>query len=187
MNRRRMEGFTLVELLVALLIFSLAIIGYASLNNRLVVAQWSQQQRAEADQAVELMAERIKINHAARGCYPLLAGRLVVAEAVAAGGVGSCTGYGTLTSQAAVSEDIADWLALLAGRRQQVDGAPLPMLPEAMGCVEELTAQQRYRVTVIWRVAGSIDKAPSHCQPLVSDGSGYLSASVLVDFPVLAE
>ena len=183
-KRANAAGFTLVELLVALLIFSFAIIGYASLNNRLLAAQWAQQQRGLAQQGVLFMVERIKANPAARGCYPLLGGNIVAEQVVAA--ALECQAYGTLSSQNIAVADIGEWADILAGQRETVDGLPVPVLPEAVACIEELANDRRYQITVVWAASNGGD-APSGCLPESDSARSYLSERALIDFAVLAE
>jgi type IV pilus modification protein PilV len=187
MNRRSAGGFTLIELLVALLIFSVAIIGYAALNNRLALSQWSQQQRSLAQQAVQMMVERVKANPAARGCYPLLAVQSSASDRLSSGELLDCQAYGTLSSQAVAVADMSDWLLLLAGQRQKIAGQPLALLPDAVGCIEELVVERRYQISVVWPVITGGGAAPSGCMPAGDDGERYLSESAVIDFAELAQ
>jgi len=179
----RQSGFTMIELLVALLIFSVAIIGYASLNNRLMLSQWSQQQRSHAQQAVQFIAERLKANEAALGCYPALASNIGVA---ATDQSLDCQAFGTLASQQVAEQDITAWAFLLGGEHEKVDGLGVPILPDVAGCITELEPNRSYRITVVWAAAeGGV--APSHCSPVGTGERGYLSEQALIDFAQLSQ
>ena len=182
-HKTRQGGFTMIELLVALLIFSVAIIGYASLNNRLMLSQWSQQQRSQAQQAVQFIAERFKANQTALGCYPALAGQIAVA---ATDQSFDCQAFGTLASQQVAEQDVTAWVLLLAGEQEKIDGQRMPILPEALGCISELEPNHSYRITVVWAAAeGGV--APSHCSPTGAGERGYLSERALIDFAQLSQ
>ncbi len=187
MNRRSAGGFTLIELLVALLIFSVAIIGYAALNNRLALSQWSQQQRSLAQQAVQMMVERVKANPAARGCYPLLAEQRSASERLSSAEPLDCQAFGTRSSQAVAVTDMTDWLQLLAGRRQKIAGQPVALLPGAVGCIAELAVERRYQISVVWPTINGGGAAPGDCAPAGDDSQRYLSESAVIDFAELAQ
>ena len=178
------RGFTFVELLVALLIFSFAVIGYAALNNRLLASQWAQQQRGLAQQSVNFMVERIKANPVARGCYAVLAEQLVAAEVDPA--ALQCQAFGTQASQASAVDDVAQWARLLAGEQLVVAEQAVPILAEAVGCVAELEPQRSYRVTVVW-ASSSGGAAPADCTPQQSAARQYLSESAQLDFAQLVQ
>ena len=182
-HKTRQGGFTMIELLVALLIFSVAIIGYASLNNRLMLSQWSQQQRSHAQQTVQFISERLKANEAALGCYPAMASNIGVA---ATDQSLDCQAFGTLASQQVAEQDITAWALLLAGEQEKVDEQRIPILPGVAGCITELEPNRSYRITVVWAATDG-GAAPSHCSPVNASERGYLSEQTVIEFAQLSQ
>ena len=91
LSSRRSRGFSLIEVLITLLVFSVGLLGYASLQNRAQKAQLEVYQRVYALNLVDYMVDQIRSNPLAQGCYGL------ATTEVGTGFSGSytCSSYGT--------------------------------------------------------------------------------------------
>ena len=69
--RTKARGFSIIEVLITLLVFSVGLLGYASLQNRAQKAQLEVYQRVYALNLIDYMTDQIRANPAAQGCYGL--------------------------------------------------------------------------------------------------------------------
>ncbi len=63
------EGFTLIEVLVSLLLFTVGLLGYASLQLTVQRFHWEIHQRIYAVKLASYMANQVESNPIAQGCY----------------------------------------------------------------------------------------------------------------------
>ncbi len=143
----RQQGFLLIEALVAILIFSLGVLGLVALGGRAVAAQSDAQYRTEAASLAEAIAGEIAVNvdRTAQGAN--------IATSLAAfshrpNGDG-CTSAGDDTSNVQV-------LALV---NRAANATAVPGLPGAGAAQQQIVVQNgagafnRVQITLCWRTA----------------------------------
>jgi Tfp pilus tip-associated adhesin PilY1/Tfp pilus assembly protein PilV len=117
--------------LITLLVFSVGLLGYASLQNRAQKAQLEVYQRVYALNLVDYMVDQIRSNPLAQGCYGLAATEVGTGFS----GSYSCSSYGTAETQAQVVDAVNEWSDLLKGTGEVVDGTSVVGLLNARGCI----------------------------------------------------
>lgn len=147
---RREAGFTLVEILVALLIVLVGLMGGAGLIARSVQQEVEAYQRLQALNLLQDMVSRINANRLVVTCY-------------SAGATGMVLGHGASTPPACAQgsaeqretadEDLSQWNAALIGSAQQnKSDESIGAMIGARGCIQQLDAATRqYRVSVAWQ------------------------------------
>ena len=143
----RISGFSIIEVLVTLLVFSVSLLGYASLQNCAQKAQLEVYQRVYALNLIDYMVDQIKTNPVAQGCYGL--GAVEVGSGYFTSY--SCSIYGTADTQAQVIEAVNQWSDLLKGSGEVVAGNNVGGLLNARGCINYDRGNQTYTVSVVWQ------------------------------------
>jgi type IV pilus assembly protein PilV len=175
---RRQAGVTLIEVLVSVVILSFGLLGLASLQSKMHVAEVEAYQRAQAVLALADISERINANRNQASSY------------VSAGLIG--TGDSQPASCAAVAagaaRDLCEWSNTLKGTSEGATNAF-----SARGCITQVQAPSTaagsclpgiYQVTVAWQGLGS-SAAPALTCAAGSYG-GYrraISAQVAIGVP----
>lgn len=77
----RCSGLTFVEVLTAVLVIAIGLIGIASLYSDAVQTELDTQPRAQAERLAQVMADRVAANAAGRAGYASVVGVLCVTEA----------------------------------------------------------------------------------------------------------
>ncbi|MDA7852359.1 type IV pilus modification protein PilV [Porticoccaceae bacterium] len=146
-QRRNIGGFSMIEVLITLLVFSVGLLGYASLQNRAQKAQLEVYQRVYALNLVDYMVDQVRSNPLARGCYGL------AAVEVGTGFYGSytCSSYGTAETQAQVIAAVNEWSDLLKGSGEVIDGNSVGGLLNARGCIIYDDVNETYTISVVWQ------------------------------------
>jgi type IV pilus assembly protein PilV len=122
---RRRRGFSLIEVLVALLVFSLGLLGVAALLMVSVRTNHSAYQRTQATHLAESIANRMRANSRAvwngdyAGSYPR------------AGNTGACTPAAPCGFQGQAQRDVANWSTELTNF--------LPNVQASIACVRSST------------------------------------------------
>lgn len=150
MRPRKLAGFTLVEILVALVIALVGMMGAAGLIVRTVQQEVDAYQRLQALNLVQDITDRINANRQVVDCYSNSASGQVLGTGASA--PATCT-LGTAEQNATANQDLAEWnSALLGAARQNKDDENIGAMVGARGCIERIDAvAQRYRVTVVWQ------------------------------------
>jgi type IV pilus assembly protein PilV len=143
----RSRGFSIIEVLITLLVFSVGLLGYASLQNRAQKAQLEVYQRVYALNLIDYIVDQIRANPAAQGCYGLAA----VEVGTGYSGSYSCSSYGTADTQAQVIEAVNEWSDLLKGTSEVAAGNNVGGLLNARGCIVFDSVNQTYTVSVVWQ------------------------------------
>jgi len=141
------RGFSIIEVLITLLVFSVGLLGYASLQNRAQKAQLEVYQRVYALNLVDYMVDQIRSNPLAQGCYGLAATEVGTGFS----GSYSCSSYGTAETQAQVVDAVNEWSDLLKGTGEVVDGTSVGGLLNARGCIVYDSVNQTYSIAVVWQ------------------------------------
>ena len=141
-THRSQQGFGLIEVLVALLIIAIGLLGTIALQTRATQAELESYQRVQALILLEDMANRINANRAERSCYDLLGRRGFEFVGVGGGTVGTCDDR--------ADDDLQAWDDLLRGAAVDMDGTGIGAMIGARGCIERLETR-RYRISVAWQ------------------------------------
>ncbi len=135
-DRRRQRGVTLIEVLVAILISTIGLLGMVALQLRAYAADTESYQRANALVLLQDMVNRINANRAAAPAY--------VASDIGVGPVQDCSGVAGLANQ-----DLCQWGNLLRGETEQRQGSLVGAMQLARGCITS-PAANTYIVAVVW-------------------------------------
>lgn len=154
-----MRGYTLLEVLVALVLISIALLGLAGLQIRAQQAEIEAYQRAQAMLLVNDMIDRIGMNRDARRCYvteDAMGNDYTLGTGNAA--IPACTAFGSSVTQARANTDMAAWDGLLEGVSETAGGNNVGGLVGARGCIEHQPEQagppvvpETITVTVAWQ------------------------------------
>jgi len=152
----RARGFSMIEVLVALLIIAVGVLGAVALQTRAVQAGMESYQRTQALLLVEDMVARLKNNKAhVSTCYAAV-GRGTTAY-LGSGVSSAPTGCNT-----AADADLAAWHSQLLGAAETQGTQQVGGILNARGCIDPLVANGEYRVSVAWqgmsKLASSTDK-----------------------------
>lgn len=163
----RSAGFTLIEVLVTLLVFSVGILGFATLQSRAQKAELEVYQRVHAINLIEHIVNQIRNNPEARRCYGIsttgsgtgLSAVYIpdIANPTNAnpGGTYSCSSWGPTEAVTQANEDILEWRGLLMGATETAGGGNVGGLANARGCIDYAPAappvSESYTITVVWQ------------------------------------
>lgn len=156
---RKNTGFTLIEILVALVVMLIGMMGAAGLMVRSVQQEVEAYQRLQAMNLLQDMVDRLHANRQVASCYSY-------------GTTGATLGHGAATlvdctdgsagQNTRVAADLAAWGTSLLGAAEQDDSAnSVGAMVGARGCVQQISAtDNNYRITVAWQGMGET-AAPS--------------------------
>jgi type IV pilus assembly protein PilV len=145
-NRQPSRGFTLLEVLIAVVVFAFGILGLARMQMKTSLASTEAMQRSQVIQLVQDMVDRINSNRRNAEAY------VQANELVATGAVQDCTGVA-----AGAARDVCEWTNLLRGVTAAESGSQLGSVLGARGCIRRLTdaagtaIERSYVVTVAWQ------------------------------------
>jgi type IV pilus assembly protein PilV len=152
-SKHRVLGFTMIEILVALLIVLISIMGVAALLMRTIQQEVEASQRIEALVLLQDMVDRINSNRQVADCY-------------SDGDDGVTLGTaGTLPQQCngRADVDLETWHNALLGASTQEGSANVGAMIGARGCIDRI-ADRTYRVTVAWQgLAETFAQANNDC------------------------
>jgi len=140
------RGFTLLEVLIAVVVFAFGILGLARMQMKTSLASTEAMQRSQVIQLVQDMVDRINSNRRNAAAY------IQANELVATGAVQDCTEVA-----AGAARDVCEWTNLLRGMTAAEGGTQLGSVLGARGCIRRLadaagTAIDRsYVVAVAWQ------------------------------------
>lgn len=143
-SARTQAGTSLIEVLVAMVILAVGLLGLVGLEARLNVLQIESYQRAQAMTLLNDMVARMSLN------------RNATTSATASLNYITATPLGTdMACPTDVSTrrnaDLAQWCSALQGAAES-NGGNVGAMAGARGCIEVFNAAQReYRVTVAWQ------------------------------------
>lgn len=141
------RGFSLIEVLVALFVVAIGVLGAVALQTRAVQAALESSQRSQALLLAEDMVDRIKNNRRFASCYSR-DDYLGVGAEIANGG---CNVMADVDRQA--------WDSALKGAAQtQSDGSRSGAMLEARGCIVD-TGGGNFRVSVAWKGLSKLQAA----------------------------
>ena len=150
----RNTGFTLLEILVALVIVTFGLLGLAALHVRVQQASFEAYNRAQALVLLEAMVSRINANRYTAPCYAITGtGGTPYLGVADSGYVGTitCSGYGDPGTQQLAVNDLTDWDATLRGTTERIGAANAGGALGARGCVSFDATTSTYTVAVAWQ------------------------------------
>jgi len=133
--RRGGAGFTLIEVLIALLVTLLGLLGLAGLQARLQQAEFESYQRTQALVLLYDMVDRIKVNRATVPCFVITTGAAGAPYLGVGAGAAPACGFSTANNNAMADAAIAEWDGLLKGAAETKGGASVGAMVGARGCV----------------------------------------------------
>lgn len=176
------NGFSLLEVLVAMIIIAVGLLGLAGLQARALEGEMESYQRAQALILLEDMANRINTNREAAQCYNL--GDVVIGTDYS--GTFVCDAYGTTDTQSIAISDLTAWNRLLQGSSETVDGTNVGAMIDARGCITlttETATTRVFQITVAWQgLKATYDDADANgCASALYDGKRrYVSTTVRI-------
>jgi type IV pilus assembly protein PilV len=162
-SRRVIKGFGMIEVLVALVILLVSVLGLAGLAVRTTQQETESYQRVQALILLQDMVDRLNANRKVISCYSNDANGITVGTGFAST-IPACTG-GTLTQNTQAVTDLTEWSTSLQGAAQKTStnnnsGAVIG----ARGCIVQVDATEKiYRVTVAWQGLGKTVAPNSTC------------------------
>jgi type IV pilus assembly protein PilV len=144
-THRRQLGFTMVEVLVALVVLAIGLLGIAALYLNSLQAGRTAIYRTEAIALAADLADRIRMNRSAQNAY---AAAFTDAEVA----VPACETTGGCTDVELATTDLSSWKTAITERLPEGEGQVLVTPPVAAG---EPTS---YVVTVRWSEVGEVAK-----------------------------
>lgn len=156
-QRTGARGFTLIEVLVAMLVLAIGLLGLAGLQSRMLGSQFEAYQRAQALMLAEDMANRIRSNP--------VAARSTSYVSTTVYGTGNTTGDGGCSSTDVVEKDLCVWNQALKGASVTAnDDRQIGSMIGARGCISTIRASAKteavIRVSVAW-MGGTSTVAPA--------------------------
>ncbi|MGB7903800.1 MAG: prepilin-type N-terminal cleavage/methylation domain-containing protein [Steroidobacteraceae bacterium] len=140
------RGVSLVEVLIAMVILAVGLLGLVGLQGRLHVVQVEAYQRAQALMLLQDMGNRIVLNRNDAVSY-------VTVDPLGEGM--TCP----TTNSTRVEADVRDWCAALQGAAETISSSKLGAMVGGRGCVEDLGGDA-YLVTVAWQGLGPVAQPP---------------------------
>lgn len=148
------EGMGLIEVLVALLVIAVGLLGMAGLQVRAQQAEMEALQRTQALILVDDIVNRMTANRASSTsqCYAITN----ATNGSPFAGVGNtqtfaCSSYGTNSTRARAEADLRDWDAMLKGAGEQLGGIGVGAMTGARGCIVYDSAARTYTASVAWQ------------------------------------
>ncbi len=166
MNAR---GFTLIEVLVTLLIFSIGLLAVAGLQTISKKANYDALQRTTASLLASDMVERMRANGRMLSEYTLDEGVALGGGTLGAAPV-DCTAANCNATQMAWY-DLAEWEQALDGNSELVEDTPTGGLVSPQACIEGPVggAAGLYTVSIAWRGVTPLSNPVIHA---CGEGSG---------------
>ena len=143
------RGVTMIEVLVAIVISVIALLGLAGFQMRTYAAEAESFQRTHAVVLLDDMASRISVNRANAAAY--------VQDDIGVGAVANCA---ALTVRAQI--DLCEWGNQLRGAAETLGTSRIGAMIAARGCITQLTPQT-YIVAVVWEGLAPTAAPPTTC------------------------
>ena len=158
---RRIQGSTLIEVLVSILIMTFGILGLAGLQARAQTAELESYQREQALILMADMTSRMANNKSDSVSY--------VTTAPLGTGATDATTCSAQATRAAI--DQCEWSKMLKGVSEAKGSTNLGAMIDARGCITSTVAGSEYLVAVVWQ---GINKTVA---PAVACGDGLYDSN----------
>ena len=142
-RRSRQSGFTMVEVMVALVVLAIGLLGIAALLLKSLQAGRTATYRTEAVNLAADLADRIRSNRTAQAAYGTL-----FADVEAP--VGACDTTGGCSDADLASTDLARWKATIGNLLPNGQGQVVVTMPVAAG------EPTNYLVSIQWTEQGEV-------------------------------
>ena len=161
------QGFTLIEVLIAVVIFSLGLLAVASLQVVARKANYEAVQRTAASQLAQAMLERMRANavSAALVVYDG-AGERVLGGATMGAPANTCQNAGApCPATLMATADLWEWERLLDGWSEVANGDAVGGLVSPTACIrgEIDGATGNYEIAIAWRGVTELDPPADAC------------------------
>lgn len=149
------RGVSMIEVLVALLILTIGLLGVAGIQTQMQTAQLEAYQRSQAIVLVQDMVDRINANRRNAANYVTGATPLGTSNTTA------CT-----TTTTIAQKDMCEWSELLVGAAETTGGSKVGAMNEARGCITlpVATMPRQVIVSVVWQgITPTVAPAATSC------------------------
>jgi type IV pilus assembly protein PilV len=163
MANRSQTGFTLIEVLIAVVIFSVGLLTVASLQIVARKAGFEAVQRTSATHLAQGMLERMRANSPALATY-VGGGERVLGGSVLGAPGSTCQNVAApCTADNLALADLWEWEQLLDGSYEVAGGSDVGGLVSPTACIRGVAGggNGSYSVSVAWRGATESDIAPA--------------------------
>jgi type IV pilus assembly protein PilV len=162
MNKHKSDGFTLIEALIAVVIFGVGLLTVASLQVVARKANYEAVQRTTATHLAQGMLERMRANRPALASYTGGA-ELVLGGGSRAAPATTCQSRATpCTAGNLALADLWEWEQLLDGSYEVANGVAVGGLVSPTACIRgPAGGTGTYMVAIAWRGATESDVAPA--------------------------
>lgn len=155
--RQMQSGFSLIEVLVAMVITLIGLLGLAALQARAMTAEFESYQRTQALVLATDMVERIRMNRAFLGAFKNVSNSTNGTGFVGAAGSGKFSLDCASTDHA--MQSLCDWDTVLRGAVESTGGGFVGAMVDARGCVTyDATTEVagvadsgEFMVSVVWQ------------------------------------
>ncbi len=175
----------MIEVLVAMIIIAVGLLGLAGLQARAQRVELESYQRVQALIMVDDMAQRVRANREAARCY-----EITNADGFIGAGnePAACAGWGTSSSRALADADLQQWDDLLEGSAETRGTDNVGGMTGARGCIDYdgTGTNDVYTISVAWQ--GEVEtQAPTPGCGAGKYGNAKLRRVVTrtIEFPVL--
>ena len=158
----KQRGFTLIEVLVAVLVLLLGLLGMAGVQVRATQAEFESYQRKQALILLQDMVDRMQANRLVAACYAITAvggspfAGTNAAGASATASLPACT-FGSTEAKLVANDDLSKWSDELFGAAETIGTSNVGAMNRARGCVVD-NGSGSYTISIAW--LGTAPTAP---------------------------
>lgn len=157
-------GFSMIEILVALVILLTGLLGLAGVQARAQQGEMESYQRAQALILLQDIVDRINANRHVASCYAITTDTANGVPYLGTGysGTPACTA-GTTQQQTTAVQDLQNWNNLLQGAAEKTgtSGSNIGAMIGARGCVSYDSTSGVYTASVAWQGLGKTAAPPA--------------------------
>lgn len=165
-RRSAQSGFTLIEVLIAVLVLLLGLLGMAGVQVRATQAEFESYQRKQALLLLQDAIDRLQANYVVASCYAITNAGSGAPFAGTNSSGGSATaglapcGAGSVQAQAVANTDLAQWSDSLFGASETLSGSSVGAMNRARGCIVANGAGV-FTVSIAWLGLASTAAPPA--------------------------
>lgn len=148
---RRERGVILLEVMIAIVILAVGLLGLAKLQASTRQIEMESYQRSQAVILLQDMVGRLSSNSKAAACYALTDPASGAPYLGSGGTLPANCGIGTVAQQTTALNDLTQWHQMLAGAAETDGEVQTGAMIGARGCIAFDAATNVYVVTVAWQ------------------------------------